>query len=121
VKEMFDSFKNKEVEGLEKSLEKLGSTINELNRVNDNLQNKIIDLENKLEEFNQKNRNVSHEVDFKKMQAFSIERDYQNNEWRTIIGYFISAEPTNPKEWHLYCSIEVHESLVRKFREYMKE
>lgn len=93
---------------------------NELNSENDSLRNKIIDLERKLNEQNQKNRNVSHEVDFKKMQAFSIERAFKNDSWCTVIGYIIPSEPSKVREWNLLCSIEAHEELVKKFREYMK-
>lgn len=53
------------------------------------------------------------------MQACSIERIYQDNNWYTLVGYS-AGETSKIKEWHILCNVEMHEALVRKFREYMK-
>jgi hypothetical protein len=54
-------------------------------------------------------------VDWKIMNAFSIERNYDHRSIKTIIGYFVN-DVVN--EWSLYCSADEHERLVKEFNAY---
>ena len=57
-------------------------------------------------------------VDFKAMNAFSIERVYipKRNRVATLIGYIFNNEI---REWVIYCSLENHEVLVVQFEDYV--
>jgi hypothetical protein len=60
---------------------------------------------------------VDAEIDFNKMDVFSIERAGVNtsNE-KTIIGYFFHKEDEKQiREWVLYVSREGHKKLIEKF------
>lgn len=69
-------------------------------------------------------------VDWKTMNAFSIERGWNNGTLRTTIGYLLQepvviteGEVTTKdvvREWVLYCSSEEHERLVKEFNDYKK-
>ena len=66
-------------------------------------------------------RSCSVAVDFEMMDAFSIERMYDDGGLgRTVIGYLKSLPDTEPNvaEWTLYCNEEIHEKLVEEFRVY---
>ena len=64
------------------------------------------------------------------MNAFSIERQWENGSHRTIIGYMLQepvvvtegAVTTKDvvREWTLYCSATEHERLVNEFNEFNK-
>ena len=71
-------------------------------------------------------------IDWKTMNAFSIERGWENGTLKTTIGYLLQ-EPVAytetdgtqnithkdvVREWTLYCSAEEHERLVTEFNEY---
>lgn len=63
-------------------------------------------------------------LDFIGMNAFSIERVLDANKIpHTIIGYFVKNKEGNPinKEWYLYCSEEIHSTLVTQFNEYVEK
>lgn len=63
------------------------------------------------------NYECSFEFDFKKMNAFSIERIVKDGSFKTVIGYI---RPNGDiAEWTFYCSHVTHEKLVTQFREYI--
>jgi hypothetical protein len=54
------------------------------------------------------------EIDFKKLDAFSIERALQDNHPVTLICF--KDKDNEVKEFYLYCTEERHVQLVKKFR-----
>jgi len=58
------------------------------------------------------------EVDFNKMNAFSIERLLKNSRETTCIGYFKQEQVQVPGEWQFECSKITHERLVKEFLDY---
>jgi proteasome assembly chaperone (PAC2) family protein len=56
--------------------------------------------------------NAAFSIDWKIMNAFSIERNYDHRSIKTIIGYFVNNVV---HEWSLYCSADEHERLVKEF------
>jgi hypothetical protein len=67
-------------------------------------------------------------IDWKTMNAFSIERGWENGTLKTTIGHILQepivvteGEVTTKdvvREWILYCSAAEHERLVAEFNEY---
>jgi hypothetical protein len=73
-----------------------------------------IDARNK--ELEAKARAAAVSVDFKRMNAFSIERLTDDNKVpMTIIGYYLQDKVG---QWYLYCDEEHHARLVKEFNEY---
>lgn len=66
--------------------------------------------------------NSEMQVDFEKMNAFSIERIYDDKHPpATIIGYKhkVSELEVQIKEWNLACSQATHDRLVKEFNQYI--
>ncbi len=66
--------------------------------------------------------NSEMQVDFEKMDAFSIERTYDDKHGAaTIIGYKhrCNAVEVEIREWNLACSQATHDRLVKEFNEYI--
>lgn len=76
--------------------------------------------------------NASYAINWNAMNAFSVERIWDNGTHKTIIGYrleepIIVTEGDEQRvttkdvvrEWNLFCSAEKHEELVKEFREWM--
>lgn len=68
-----------------------------------------------------------HVIDWKEMNAFSIERVCAEGQYTTTIGYFIhnstdggNAPEKYVKQWSLQCSHEEHQRLAADFAEYIK-
>jgi len=61
----------------------------------------------------------SIEIDFSKINAFSIERTINDCRICTSIGYLL--KDNSIEEWVFYCSIEKHEELVKKFKKYIED
>ena len=59
--------------------------------------------------------NAAFSIDWKIMNAFSIERNYDDRSIKTIIGYFVN---NGVHAWSLYCSADEHERLVKEFNAY---
>lgn len=73
---------------------------------------------------------ASYVIDWSAINAFSVERMWENGHQKTVIGYML-AEPVSTteggvttkdvvREWTLYCSHNEHERLVKEFSEYIK-
>lgn len=84
--------------------------IEELERENDQLRKKLY-------EFTSANADATHAVDWKSLDAFSIERHTRDVVPITVIGYWSDEEV---KEWSFYCSLTEHERLVKEFNIYIK-
>lgn len=101
----------------------LKSALEDANRLAARLQEQINEIANI-------NRKLPFEFDFKAMRAFSVERNFHNGEWCTIIGYLRdeserSTDPngyhsvltnTTVKEWYYYCDDENHKRLAAEFK-----
>ncbi len=104
---------------------------------NDDLKDRVKELENELKSANKIIADVNGEIadaepaiDWKRMNAFSVERNAMNNKPCTIIGYILEepvsvteGETTTKdvvREWTLYCNAARHKALVAEFREYLK-
>jgi hypothetical protein len=75
---------------------------------------------------------ASFSVDWKTMNAFSVERGWDNGTHKTTIGYLLQEPCVHTetdgnqnvvykdivREWVLYCSADEHERLVKEFNEY---
>jgi hypothetical protein len=95
------------------------------------LKDRVSELEALLEGANQRYRDyidmvdtnqttAQFVVDFKAMNAFSIERGLDSNcVPRTVIGYFLDQESKMVKEWYLYCSLERHAELATQFQNFI--
>lgn len=60
-------------------------------------------------------------IDFKAMNAMSIERRLnESNEPITIIGYALHSDSKELIDWYIFCSNETHEKLVEEFKQYIK-
>jgi hypothetical protein len=59
-------------------------------------------------------------IDWKVMNAFSVERMGDAKEAYTIIGYWNKNESglAYVAEWKFYCSLEQHQKLAKEFSEY---
>ena len=72
--------------------------------------------------------NASFAINWDAMNAFSVERNWENGLPKTIIGYMLEEPVTVVegtvttkdvvREWTLYCSAEKHEQLVKEFNEW---
>ena len=73
-------------------------------------------------ELSQAARSSPMQVDFRKMNAFSIERIQGEEGVITVIGYKhnVTANKVEIKEWRLECNDETHNRLVAEFNEYRK-
>lgn len=101
------------------SCENLKSTIESLKIERDSLKKKI-ELMNDSKKIIEQNSSCSFEIDFEKMNVVAIERytDGIVGNTKTVIGYKKDTED-KIKEYDLYCNIDQHEILVKKFQEYM--
>ena len=73
---------------------------------------------------------ASFAVDWHAMNAFSIERVWDNGVHKTVIGYLLPEPITvtegnvttkdTVREWNLSCSHKEHQRLVAEFNEYVK-
>lgn len=77
---------------------------------------------------------ASFSIDWNTMNAFSIERGWNNGTLQTTIGHILQepvivtegegekkvTQKDVVREWTLYCSAEEHERLVQEFNDYKK-
>ena len=73
---------------------------------------------------------ASFSINWELMNAFSIERGWENGTHKTTIGHILQEPVTVTegevttkdvvREWVLYCSAEEHERLVQEFNDYKK-
>ena len=103
-----------------KRIKELEAEVERLQYANKAYQTRLVDEYSK----------ASYSVDFAKMNAFSIERHWDNGTQKTIIGYILQ-EPFSTtegeystkdvvREWNLLCSHEEHERLVKQFNDYVE-
>ena len=124
----FKSVDRKLDEEIDKALKKIQS----LEREKINLQERIKEYKTRTEDEYSK---ASYALDWKKMNAFSIERMMEHGIPKTVIGYItqeplittsgndenqIITEKDIVREWTLYCSHEEHQRLVKEFNDYVK-
>lgn len=121
--------RNKLDDKLDTEIEKTRRELDRLLAENANLKKQVRDYEVRMDGEYSK---ASHSVDWKEMNAFSIERMLEGDRPKTVIGYFIN-EPVMSDggevvvnrnvihEWTLYCSHEEHQRLVKQFDQYKKE
>lgn len=92
----------------------------------EDLTNKVLQLEadNKRlrsevdEEILQDVHNSTFVIDWKTMNAFSLERMGWLRQAYTVIGYLQNGET---REWKFYCSQEQHESLAKEFKKWISQ
>lgn len=92
------------------------------------------ELREKFESIKASGTKTAFEFDFKAMRAFSIERNFNNGEPCTIIGYLqdesqvvtdangYSRTVTNSeiREWYFYCDEANHKRLAAEFKTFME-
>lgn len=113
-------FKNRQViKELERLLDSYKGSL-------ETLQSQYDSLKHNYDALTSANRDVEFEIDFDKLNVFSIER---SKDHRTVIGYFITkyeevgdycCETENIKEWYLDCSQAQHNKVVEKFLHWKK-
>jgi hypothetical protein len=105
--------------------------IKELETENKNLSYAVGEYKKRLEDEYSK---ASYSIDWKKINAFSIERMWDNGNQKTVIGYMqhdpvVTTEGEGEskvtykdvvREWTLYCTHDEHQRLVKQFNEYVK-
>lgn len=91
-------------------------------------------LQQKLDQIAEADRKLPFEFDFKAMRAFSIERNYHNDQYCTIVGYLSDeverssdtnghlyvTTNTKVKEWYFYCDEENHKRLAKEFKKFVE-
>lgn len=102
--------KNKILE-LEDKIYELGCSHERVKAERDNLRSM-------LEGERAKTRDCECVFDFKLMKAFSVERLWENDKPKTVIGY-IKPQDQKVGEWSLYCNEVQHERLVAEFKKVM--
>jgi predicted nuclease with TOPRIM domain len=113
-------FFNKRISELQSMCSDLINQRDKLTDKNSDLQKEITDLKNDIEDIKKITYTSEVSIDFKKINAFSIERIFKGNYITTVVGY-ISAADGKPKEWYFYCDEINHTRLVKEFNEYKKE
>jgi hypothetical protein len=122
-------FGNKLDKQLDREIEKTKRELDSLVSENANLVARIKELTDRLDDEYSK---ATYAIDWKEMNAFSIERMKENNIPKTVIGYIltepvVSTDSDNVtykdivREWTLYCSHEEHQRLVKQFEQYKKD
>lgn len=111
-------------------ISKLKQRIEELERTVQDREQTIQSLQRQIAQYRDFS-NATFSVDFRAMNAFSVERLLSESMVpTTVIGYML-AEPVTVKdegtvtkdvvrEWTLRCSAEQHERLVEEFNEYVQ-
>lgn len=90
-------------------------------------QNELEAKNETLRKFMSATRNSAVTIDWKVMNAFSVERIARDGEVYTIVGYLLQNDYEDDKkqslvkEWTLYCSDDQHETLCREFQSYIKD
>lgn len=92
--------------------------------------NEVETLKAKIRSIEDATRSATFHFDFNAVNAFSVERNINNNVPCTIIGYllpepvvFTEGETSTKdvvREWYLYCDEKQHESIVKAFKESRK-
>ena len=128
---MFGFSSNVSVQKLQLQIKELNNTINTLeankavtNRAKEVLQRELDELRGKAaKEF----ATATHVIDWKAMNAFSIERMLRDGHYITNIGYFINTPVDDcstvrkcVNEWTMQCSHAEHQRLAAEFAEYIK-
>ena len=84
----------------------------------DVLEQRIKQLQDKLDEIESSTFNQPCAVDYYFMRAFSVERVMWQGQPTTVIGYFNEKEV---RQWYLYISETEHQRLTKSFAEYMQK
>lgn len=92
------SFLESEIEDLKRKLKWKQEEVDRLRGIIDNQEKQV--------------RNELVSFDFKAVKVFSVEREWDTRGSRTNIGYVLNDEV---HQWHLFCSDEQHERLVKEF------
>lgn len=79
----------------------------------------VYDLRSLLKGEKAKVRDEECAFDFKLMKAFSVERLWDRDGPKTIVGY-IKPETQEVSEWSLYCNESQHARLIAEFKKAMK-
>lgn len=113
-----------------KEISQLKGEIEQLKFENSNQKNAIAQLESIQKTIQNEQRNAEFVIDWKKMNAFSIERMMENNIPKTVIGYMLTEPVVTTengvtykdvvREWTLYCSDERHSELANEFKKARK-
>jgi predicted Zn-dependent peptidase len=77
----------------------------------------------KIEEIQKSCADATPCVDWRAINAFSIERIYNKteNQAQTVIGYILATKDDRiTKEWYIFCNEEHHEKLVEDFKDYIE-
>jgi hypothetical protein len=91
---------------------------NQLIDENTKLQDKIQELENTIDNYFDESRKSTVMIDFKKINAFSIERIFRNDIPQTNIGFILGNKT---EEWCIDCDETQHNELVNSFRKHMSD
>jgi predicted RNase H-like nuclease (RuvC/YqgF family) len=103
-------FNDKKIREMERRIDTLQF---ELERKREEIQRLKHEIETKKPDY----RNATFSFNFNAVKAFSVERLPSDKGVATVIGYIVKD---NVKEWHLYCSDEQHERLVKEFEQSRK-
>lgn len=106
-----DIFGKKNKENLE--------TIRELRREVLRLKDALEDTQRIVANVKMEISNCDFSFDFANVNAFSIERTFDNNLPLTVIGFFIN-DKNDTKEWYLSCTTDQHQKLVDQFNKVKK-
>ena len=113
---MFNYFKLKEAEN---KIEQLQTDVYRLESANKALNDRIRQMElEKVDAIKTDVNSSAFEINWNKMDAFSIERMGDHNSAYTVIGHHMTDE-NNVKhihEWKFYCSQEQHNKLAKEFK-----
>ena len=102
----------------------LKSTYDKLQNELDRLQTRFKNIEAEKNSLQSERKNeveadlesADFEIDFEKIDAFSIERNYNGTRNQTVIGYL--RENGSNGEWYFNCSLAQHQKLCEQFNQY---
>lgn len=91
------------------------------------LEKQIFVLKDKIEKQNKEvdddMSTAEFEMDFEAIDALSVERILYGNKPITVIGFVRNRDKKDglhTGQWQFHCSVEEHNKIVKKFREYIK-
>lgn len=96
----------RDIENCKSTVSAYERQINEQKKTLDDIKIRVV------EEIDERLSKCNFSFNFKKINAFSVERINKDGSLCTIIGYLLGEEV---RQWYFYCSDEMHNSLVEEF------
>jgi hypothetical protein len=107
----YNMFNRKLIRDLEQKIRLLQAQVDEYKTANEKWTKYFEDIQHKC-------TSATPSIDFKSLNAFSIERMLREGVPTTIVGYHpVGEDSKKVEEWYLFCDDAGHEKLVKQFNE----